>query len=297
MNGNSRMPRDTIKKMIPPKIKVKQILKNRKATMDKLKTKCTERLAEIEGENEPYTSKPLSSIGAIKMTIERLASKDRLVKLEETIKDEYKEIFRSIPHISMLPMHDMARIKVKEAYKKISNRSYTCPRQYREAFKMLIDQRLESGFIRPSSSPYASPSFIIPKADKTVLPRRVCDFRELNANTIPDNWTMPRVDEILTDCARGKIWATIDMTDSFFQMRVHPNDIHRTTVSTPFGTYEWCVMPMGLRNSPAIHQRQVTGVLRLFIEKICHIYLDNIVIWSDSIKEHIANMKTIMNAL
>ena len=78
---------------------------------------------------------------------------------------------------------------------------------------------------------------------------------------------------------------------------MHPNDIHRTAVSTPFGTYEWCVMPMGLRNSPVIHQQWVTGVLRPFIGKICHIYLDDIVIWSDNIEEHIANVKTIMNAL
>ena len=185
--------------------------------MDELKTKCAERLTRLESEDEPYTMKPINTIAAIKTTIERLASKDRLIKLEETIKDEYKEIFRPIPHILMLPTHNMARIKVKEAYKKISNRSYTCPRQYREAFKTLIDQRLESGFIRPSSSPYASPSFIIPKADKMVLPHWVCDFCELNANMIPDNWTMPHVNEILADCARGKIWATIDMTDSFFQ--------------------------------------------------------------------------------
>ena len=108
---------------------------------------------------------------------------------------------------------------------------------------------------------------------------------------------MPCINKILTDCARGKIWATIDMTDSFFQMRVHPNNIHRTAVSTPFGTYEWCVMPMELWNSPAIHQQQVTGILRPFIRKICHIYLDNIIIWSDSIEEHIVNVRTIMNSL
>ena len=297
LSNNSRMPRDTVQKMLPPKVKVKRILKNRRAAIDELKTKFAERLKSQGDGDEPYTAKPMNAVSAIKATIERLASKDKLIKLEEKIKDEYKEIFKPIPHISLLPKHDMARIRVKEAYTKISNRSYTCPRQYREAFKTLIDQRLESGFIRPSSSPYASPSFIIPKADKTVLPWWVCDFRELNANTIPNNWTMPQVDEVLTDCARGKIWATIDMTDSFFQTMMHPNDIHRTAVSTPFGTYEWCVMPMGLRNSPAIHQRRVTSVLHPFIGKICHIYLDDIVIWSDTIEEHIENVKTIMNVL
>ena len=108
---------------------------------------------------------------------------------------------------------------------------------------------------------------------------------------------MPCVNNILADCARGKIWATIDMTDSFFQTQIHPDDIHKTAVSTPFGNYEWCVMPMGLRNSPAIHQRYVTSVLRPFIGKICHIYLNDIVIWSDTIEEHIENVKTILNAL
>jgi hypothetical protein len=241
--------------------------------------------------------KPVNVIAAIKNTIETLASKDKLIKYEEKMKDEFKEIFEPIPHISLLPMENMARIQVRDAYKKISSRNYFCPRQYREAFSQLIQQRLDSGFIRPSASTYASPSFVIPKADKTVLPRWVCDYRLLNANTIPDNYCMPRIDDILADCAKGKIWATIDMTDSFFQTRIHPDDIHKTAVTTPFGTYEWCVMPMGLWNSPAIHQRQVTNILQPFLGKICHVYLDDIVIWSNSMEEHIANVKTIMGAL
>ena len=72
----------------------------------------------------------MNAIAAIKATIECLAAKDKLIKLEEKIKDEYKEIFTPIPHISMLPKHNMVRIRVKEAYTKISNRNYTCPRQY-----------------------------------------------------------------------------------------------------------------------------------------------------------------------
>ena len=91
------------------------------------------------------------------------------------------------------------------------------PRQFHENFKILIQQRLDSGFIRPSSSSFESPSFIIPKVDKNVLPRWVCDYRQLNANTVPDNFALPRVDDILADWAKGKIWATIDIMDSFFQ--------------------------------------------------------------------------------
>src|SRR5271168_3982252 len=116
------------------------------------------------------------------------------------------------------------------------------------------------------------PSFIVPKADPKAIPCWVCDYRQLNDNTVPDNFPLPRVDDILADCAKGKIWATIDMTDSFFQTRMHESDIHKTAVTTPFGSYEWCVMPMGFRNSPAIHQRRVTNALREHLGKICHVY-------------------------
>lgn len=90
---------------------------------------------------------------------------------------------------------------------------------------------------------------------------------------------------------------TIDMTNSFFQMRMHPDNVLLTAVSTPFGLYEWLVMPMGLRNAPAIHQRRVAVALRDYIGKICHIYLDNIVIWSNTIGEHHQNVRIILNAL
>ena len=87
------------------------------------------------------------------------------------------------------------------------------------------------------------------------------------------------------------------MTNSFFQTCVHPDDIHLTAVTTLFGLYEWLAMPMGLRNSPAIHQRRITAALREHIGKICHIYLDDIIIWSNTIAEHIQHIDTVMKAL
>jgi len=87
------------------------------------------------------------------------------------------------------------------------------------------------------------------------------------------------------------------MTNSFFQTRVHPDDVHLTTVTTPLSLYEWLTMPMGLCNSPTIHQRRVTAALREYIEKICHIYLDDIVIWSQDVIEHTKHIDLIMKAL
>ena len=87
------------------------------------------------------------------------------------------------------------------------------------------------------------------------------------------------------------------MTNSFFQTQMNPNHIHLTAVNTPLGLYEWLVMPMGLKNAPAIHQRRVTAALRDLIGKICHIYLDDIVIWSQSLEEHTKNVRLVLKAL
>ena len=130
-----------------------------------------------------------------------------------------------------------------------------------------------------------------------MLPRWVNDYRQLNENTIPDSHPIPRIDDILNDCAKGKFWAILDMTNSFFQTCMHPSHVPYTAVSTPFGLYEWLVMPMGLKNSPGIHQRQITKALNGLIGRICHVYLNDIVIWSYSLEEHEKNVRTILKAL
>ncbi len=81
------------------------------------------------------------------------------------------------------------------------------------------------------------------------------------------------------------------MTDSFFHTKMHPDSIPLTAVSTPFGLYEWMVMPQGMKNSPSVHQRRVNDALRDFIGKICHIYLDDIIIGLN-LSKNIRNMSS-----
>jgi hypothetical protein len=105
------------------------------------------------------------------------------------------------------------------------------------------------------------------------------------------------VDDIHADCPKGKIWSKLDMTNSFFQTRVHLDNVHLTAVTTPFGLYEWLAMPMGLRNSPPIHQRRMMAALHELLGKICHIYLDDIVIWSDTVEQHTEHIQLVLATL
>jgi hypothetical protein len=159
---------------------------------------------------------------------------------------EFADVFTLILHLDELPTDVYCCIKLKDPSKTISTHSYSTPRKYCKAWQTLIQQHLDAGQIHPSSSSHASPAFIIPKSNPSVLPCWVNYYCALNVNTVPDAHPLPRVDDILADCAKGKIWSKLDMTNSFFQTHVHPDDIHLTVVSTPWGLYEWLAMPMGL---------------------------------------------------
>jgi hypothetical protein len=112
-----------------------------------------------------------------------------------------------------------------------------------------------------------------------------------------DRHPLPCVDDILADAGQGKIWSKLDMTDSFFHTKMDPDSIHLTAVTTPLGLYEWLVMPQGLRNALPVHQRRVTAALRPFLGIFAHIYLDDIIIWSNSLEEHTAHIKLVMDTL
>lgn len=164
-------------------------------------------------------------------------------------------------------------------------------------FEELPHGDVAAGRIHASSSPHVSPVFLIPKVNPLVFPRWVNNYRILNSNTVMDSYPLPRIDGILADCGCGKVFSKMDMTNSFFQTRVHPDDIHLMAVSTPFGLFEWLIMPMGLRNAPSIHQRRVALALRDLLGKFCHIYIDNIIMWLNDIEEHNRHLCLVMTAL
>jgi hypothetical protein len=283
----------------PPKQKLKDFFKelqqDRKLTVAELNMVCNDRLRHTQFKFKLVN--PVNTVAAIREQIEVVAAQKELLLLGDQMKAEFKDVFSKIPHIDYLPTDVYCQIRLKDASKCVQTRTYSTPRKYCEAWATLIQQHLDTGRICPSNSAHASPAFIVPKSDATVLPQWVNNYRMLNANTVLDAHPLPRVDDILANCAKGKIWSKLDMTNSFFQTRVHPDNVHLTAVTTPFGLYEWLTMPMGLRNSPPIHQRRMTLALHKLLGKICHIYLNDIIIWSDTIEQHTEHIRMVLATL
>jgi hypothetical protein len=189
------------------------------------------------------------------------------------------------------------KIVLTDPNAQINERQYSYPQKYMTAWRKLLDQHIEAGRIRRSSSQYASPSMIIPKKDPTALPRWVCDYRTLNSFTVKDRSPLPNVDELIRMVATGKVFSILDQTNAFFQTRMREADIPLTAVKTPWGLMEWVVMPMGLTNAPATHQARLEEALGGLINTICVVYLDDIVVFSDSFSEHEKHVRQVLQRL
>jgi len=95
----------------------------------------------------------------------------------------------------------------------------------------------------------------------------------------------------------AKCYEKLDCPNSYYQMAMHSDDIHITALKTPFGLFDWLVMPQGLWNAPTTWQWFINWVLRKYIGKICNVYIDDIAIFSNSLLEHHQNMRLILQAL
>jgi len=268
---------------------------NHKLLVNELKDFCISRRWIVDAICELV--KEVDVVAAIRVRVEQLAGEEQLERLGSEIKLLYADVFKPIPHVDEMLSSVLCKISLKDANKTISARSYSCPCKFCDAWSTLIQQHLDAGRIRPSSLAHASLAFLIPKADTTDLPCWVNDYCQLNSNTVTDSHPLPRMDDILADAGQGKIWSKLDMTDSFFHMKMDPDSIALTAVTTPLGLYEWMVMPQGLQNAPPVHQWQVMAVLRPFLVRFAHIYLDDIIIWSNSLEEHTRHIKLIMDTL
>jgi len=151
------------------------------------------------------------------------------------------------------------------------------------------------GFIRPSKSSTAAAVFYIPK--KTPGLRLVVDYRRLNAITIKDRTPLPLISE-LRDRLRGKKWFTaLDLTGAYNLIRIREGDEWKTAFRTRFGLFEYLVMPFGLTNAPATFQRMINHVLREHLDDFVVAYLDDILIYSDMLEEHVQHVHKVLKLL
>ena len=164
-----------------------------------------------------------------------------------------------------------------------------------EAFNKLHDQgRMEW---TTSATPFTFPCFVVWKETPDGPKGRVVvDIRALNKITVPDAYPVPSQTEILSLLMHCTHISTIDAASFFYQWWVKWKHRYRLTVSSHRGQETFLVPVMGFRNSPAYVQRMIDRILRPF-RSFCRAYVDDIVIFSTSLQEHIRHLNLVFGAL
>lgn len=179
-------------------------------------------------------------------------------------------------------------------------KSYRYPFIHREEVRNQIEKMLEQGIIRPSDSAWCSPIWVVPKkidASGKQKWRLVVDFRKLNEKTYDDKYPIPNISDVLDKLGKCQYFTTLDLASGFYQVEMDPQDIEKTAFNVEHGHFEFLRMPMGLKNSPSTFQRVMDNVLRGLQNEICLVYLDDIIVYSTSLQEHLENLEKVFQRL
>lgn len=164
-----------------------------------------------------------------------------------------------------------------------------------ECLRKYVDDNLAKGFIRPSTSPYGSPIFFVPKKDGDLRP--CVDYRELNAITIKNRHPLPLIPEILDRLATAKIFTKLDLRGAYNLVRIRKGDEEKTAFRCQFGHFEYTVMPFGLCNAPAVFQAMMIDIFRDIIDRYVVIYLDDIMVFSPDFQAHVQHVREVLSRL
>ena len=118
------------------------------------------------------------------------------------------------------------------------------PLHYKQDLQDKLDIFLEKDLIAPCHSPYSAPAMLVPKKNGKLRP--VIDYRQLNKQTIKSSWPIPSIEEIFDTLEGISFFSTIDISAGFYQVPMDTTSQKFTAFSTPFGSFKWLRMPMGL---------------------------------------------------
>jgi len=127
---------------------------------------------------------------------------------------------------------------------------------------------------------------------------RLCaDYRALNEVTKKDRHPLPLISEALDRLGGAKYFSKLDIKDTYYNIRIREGDEWKTTFSTKLGTYEYLVMPFGLSNAPAPFQPWINEVLIEHIDMCCIVYMDDVLIYSNTLQQHRKDVSNILEAI
>lgn len=194
------------------------------------------------------------------------------------------------------------QIPLKDSAKVYHWRPSRCPEALRELWTKKRDAYLKSGRWEMSNARNTSPMLLLTKPGtgiRDIPPRLRCvfDLRERNANTVKVTSPLPDMEGILRRIARKPFRSSLDGKDAYECIRVEPDHVERTAMTTPDGNMVSLVLQQGDCNAVATYQTLMNHLFGQYIGVFMDVYLDDILIYSDSLEDHVRHVQTVIDIL
>jgi hypothetical protein len=177
----------------------------------------------------------------------------------------------------------------------ISERAYRVSGPELVELKKQIDELLEKGYIRPSTSAWAALVLFVEKKDGT---KRMCiDYRALNEVTVKIKYPLSRIEDLFDQLRGASVFSNIDLRSGYHQLRIRHSYIPMTTFITKYGRYEFMVMSFGLTNAPTYFMYLMNSVFMDYLDKFVVVFIDDILIYSQNEQEHEEHLRKVLQRL
>jgi hypothetical protein len=164
-----------------------------------------------------------------------------------------------------------------------------------ESLREYYEAKLRSGFIHHSQSPYGAPILFIKKSDDTLY--LYMDYHGLNKITTKNRYPLPLIGELLDRISRVKYFIKFDIHDGYHRLRMAAGEEWKTAFRYRYGLFEYTIIPFGLYNTPGTFQYYMNDTFREFLDKFLIVYLDDMLIFSDTLEEYKRHIRLILEKL
>jgi hypothetical protein len=185
------------------------------------------------------------------------------------------------------------KIPLRPEARPIRQRPYRLNPIYKQKVKDEIDRMLEADIIEPvEESEWISPMVVQDKKQGRGI--RICvDLRKLNDACLHDPFPTPFTDEVLENVGGHEAYSFTDGFSGYHQIKIAQEDRHKTTFAMEWGSYQYTVMPFGLKNAPTIFSRVVIATFKEFIHQFLEVYLDDWTVYS-LLKNHVEVLRLML---
>lgn len=214
----------------------------------------------------------------------------------ETVLKENEDIMPDKLPRKLLPKREVDhKIELEPGAKPPAKAPYRMAPPELEELKKQLKELLDAGYIQPSKAPYGASVLFQNKHDGSLC---LCiDYRALNKVTIKNEYPIPLIADLFDQLSGAKFFSKLDLRSGYYQVRIAEGDEAKTTCVTRYGAFEFLVMSFGLTNAPATFCTLMNKLFHPYLDKFVVVYLDDIVVYSNTLKEHVDHLRKVFQVL